>query len=101
MSAKHTPGPWVVIDTDGGLEVTAESRDGHVPIVEIELGFNEPFEAEQKANARLIAAAPALVECLRLTLFDLDREDFKSESDRLIYIEKNIRAALSSAGVTP
>jgi hypothetical protein len=46
-------------------------------------------------------AAPALVECLRLTLVDLDREDFKSDSDRLIYIEKNIRAALSSAGVTP
>lgn len=70
MEAKHTPGPWVVFDgdtehpgidmADGSFSIVVYGEDG------------EPFEgvrgrspAETLANARLIAAAPDLLEALK------------------------------------
>jgi hypothetical protein len=109
MSAKHTPtfltGWEVSREKESGNEffqITAPIYDDKVGPVLDTMNCHHCLTTEDEEKiARLASAAPALVECLRLTLFDLDREDFKSESDRLIYIEKNIRAAQSSAGVTP
>lgn len=68
MSGRHTPGPWAVNETrynrdyrtclnvmtaDGLLFVAAVSCDPHTD------------SAQMRANARLIAAAPELVEALR------------------------------------
>lgn len=67
MNNKHTPGPWEVVGDsacDDLLTIAAEGRAGKVAIAEIQIGFDEPFEAEQIANARLIAAAPALLAAL-------------------------------------
>lgn len=65
MNAKHTPGPWLLIDaTDDEIAITTDARmaDDIVPIVEVQIGWDEPLESEQRANARLIAAAPDLLE---------------------------------------
>lgn len=61
--SKFTPGPWRVED-DGRerLEITCAARKDRVAMAFVEVGFDEPFESEQEANARLIAAAPALFE---------------------------------------
>jgi hypothetical protein len=66
---KHTPGPWFV--TPDGYRVTDKNvalddsgaRHGETP--------NIVIFAETKANARLIAAAPDLLDALRATLGEL------------------------------
>ena len=56
MSAKHTPGPWVV-KADEEI-VYGTSHEGEHIVVVYELNTNE-------ADARLIAAAPDLLEALQ------------------------------------
>lgn len=54
---KHTPGPWNAVELEDGNIVTGNTRHcGNV--CELDLG------AESAANARLIAAAPELLEAL-------------------------------------
>jgi hypothetical protein len=59
MSTSHTKGPW----WDSGLEV------GTVPMMDIKVArvSGATFD-EAKANARLIAASPDLLEALREVL---------------------------------
>jgi hypothetical protein len=56
MSAQHTPGPWTV----GG-------PNGYLNQIQIEPAIGAVYGAgeELKANARLIAAAPELLQVLR------------------------------------
>jgi hypothetical protein len=59
-AAKHTPGPWVV---DGKQAwVTQGTRD--LPIAALLWPTSLRSEDETMANARLIAAAPELLEAL-------------------------------------
>jgi DNA repair exonuclease SbcCD ATPase subunit len=54
---KHTPGPWNAVELEDGNIVTGNTRHcGNV--CELDLG------TESEANARLIAAAPELLEAL-------------------------------------
>jgi hypothetical protein len=66
MSAKHTPGPWEVVedDFDEALHITCEARAGMIPICKVDVGYDGPIEDEQHANASLITAAPDLLEAL-------------------------------------
>jgi FMN phosphatase YigB (HAD superfamily) len=66
MSA-HTKGPWIVYDDDvsDALAITCDAREGKVAIALIGVGYDEPFDSEQRANAQLIAAAPELLEALK------------------------------------
>lgn len=75
MTAQHTPGPW----WNSGLEV------GTVPMMMVKIcshvsGSN--FE-EAQANARLIAAAPELLELCRRALRALDEDSFPQLRDDL------------------
>lgn len=68
MSDKHTPGPWKVAhdrDLDPGYFVTGGDEIGSV-VCEIRKYRESP--GEWLANARLIAAAPALLEALKWAL---------------------------------
>jgi len=66
---KHTPGPW-----ESGLDfenaVTAPSLDDS-PIATTH-NFTGYDDGQQEANARLIAAAPQLLEELRLAIQSLE-----------------------------
>lgn len=66
MSAKHTPGPWLVEhDTDiTGSEASPEI--GCVGKVDIAHVYLRAVPGKTEANARLIAAAPDLLEALRV-----------------------------------
>ena len=71
MSAAHTPGPWWVTDSgvrDSGGYICHTKPPTHYP------DQNERYAkevAERKANARLIAAAPELLQALRRAVLAL------------------------------
>ena len=71
MSA-HTEGPWFCKfdDFDEELHITSAVLEASnmVEICRVGVGFDQPFEAEQQANARLIAAAPELLEAAKLAM---------------------------------
>lgn len=72
MKAKHTPGPWVVRQDKkypGLTEIV--SLEGPV----IDEGFGLLNEREQ-ANARLIAAAPEMLEALEGVAKNINPDDW-------------------------
>ncbi|MDX7082521.1 ead/Ea22-like family protein [Serratia marcescens] len=89
-----TPGPWILDDdswSDGdNANVSTEERyDGRIiSIAQIEgggseSGFDEPFSAEQQANARYITAAnPAVVLALLAELEAKDKRIAELEGDK-------------------
>ena len=64
MSA-HTPVPWEFDAEMREITTPLRIKNAQAPIATIELLCDEPFESEQLANARLIAAAPALLAAAR------------------------------------
>jgi hypothetical protein len=58
----HTPGPWEVEPINGGetFQITTTEATAFTVIAETPLGWGGPAEA----NARLMAAAPDLLEAL-------------------------------------
>lgn len=64
---EHTPGPWTLKFESDGFTVTAETGYGNerIALVSEDTGdFNEREADMGEANARLIAAAPALLDVL-------------------------------------
>ena len=62
METKHTPGPWEQgTQVNGSTTLVARMKTGFV-VAEMR---NVHFREEAEANARLIAAAPDLLESLR------------------------------------
>ena len=59
--AKHTPGPW---DYDMGDFSIYQVETSDV-VAEL---FSDHSRAEQEANARLVAAAPELLEALKMAV---------------------------------
>lgn len=99
MQDKHTLGPW---DAIGNLVRSPMHQPEGLPrgvqIVECRDGYFLPHTEEAKANARLIAAAPELLNALRslVALYDTD-EGCRSTPE---YIAA--RAAIAKAtGSTP
>jgi len=96
---KHTPAPWIIDDE----YITTEKRlrDGIVEICAVDIGFDEPFETEQKANAKLISAAPELLDALQ-SLLDMyvdfinsgDAGNWNPEEEKEVI---KARAAISKA----
>lgn len=69
--SKHTPGPWNVIEgvaDGGGIAIGPDLEDvGPHALVTFNGG-------ESEANARLIAAAPEMLDALRLCLAGMEGE---------------------------
>lgn len=67
--SKHTQGPWKLLDFEEREAYVVTNSSGtkglYRGIAEILYGYNEPAESEQHANARLISAAPELLEALK------------------------------------
>lgn len=97
--SKHTPGPWYVVDRNWELSTVFSSSGDEIarcliaPEADDDIG--EKFERIKEANARLIAAAPELLEVLQGVLM-IDR----GTSGRIIiegWQEEVIRAAIAKA----
>jgi hypothetical protein len=95
-NTKHTPGPWYV----------TRHNDLQYSISQKETGYDEMIEAldeEDEANAKLIAAAPELLEALKDLLGDVMNLLDKNDTIRLgttgtIHIVK-AKAAIQKATV--
>lgn len=61
MAMKHTPGPWM-LEASGIRVLTAPGRSP------IDMGFSGLTQEHDKANARLIVAAPELLAALKLAV---------------------------------
>lgn len=100
----HTPGPWCTAPVDGVYHGDNTTKYHAVKKFWPGPGAYERIadctdSAYPEANARLIAAAPDLLEALLKVRTDLLRIDFATEADRLVYMQKYVRAALSKAGL--
>lgn len=79
MTAKHTPGPWKAC-LNGECECGYVFGDGGDVYVARALGPGDeedprPTREMQKANARLIAAAPDLLAAAEAALWALEKAD--------------------------
>lgn len=95
MSA-HTPSPWTVVPSSDGVSSQARTSDGRFSIY---LGSTGAPAEEWQANARLIAAAPELLDALRraervMTDADLDHEPADDEARLTL---DAVRAAIAKA----
>jgi hypothetical protein len=68
--ASHTPAPWGLSNDEGSerYEIGINADVGVKIICSVDYGFDEPFDSQQHANARLIAAAPELLAALKRIL---------------------------------
>jgi hypothetical protein len=57
---EHTPGPWGKVRNKDSWTIESSEVD-----VARTIAFGEEYEDEERANARLIAAAPEMYEVLR------------------------------------
>jgi hypothetical protein len=61
---KHTMGPWIIDGTQGEELVILQANDAPETIASL----GDDYSPENMANARLIAAAPELLEALQAVL---------------------------------
>lgn len=88
-SAEHTPGPWC---TNGGLVRTADANN--ITNRKIASVFGPMGDAEKIANARLIAAAPELLDALEGLSDILSRaESNASGNPEWEFVSKRVNAA--------
>jgi len=101
VSASHcyTPGPWEILDDESGVSIvsSANAGDGR-PYIVMNINMECPGEIflgcgthEPMANARLIAAAPDLIEACEKYLDAMERYGHPDKTDRLM------RAAIKKA----
>jgi hypothetical protein len=78
----HTKGPWGAWVKGGTIQIDNRGGDGRNPSVVNWRGLdgNDLSQRTNKANARLIAAAPDLLEALRSLVENLTEGDFISET---------------------
>jgi hypothetical protein len=91
MSAKHTPGPWLVVHHYDGCEyaVCTESTKENPAKRTIALLDDGVVGYRNKENARLIAAAPEMLEALEIICNEVTSLTF----DQLCLIKNAIRKA--------
>jgi len=78
--SNHTPGPWTLGETDRNEQPTVVALDGGVLVAVCAHECITSLIPEAIANARLIAAAPDLLEALKAIIAELRRvRDVKPE----------------------
>jgi hypothetical protein len=94
-NTKHTPGPWTaIITTDGTHEVT--TSDGIYPQTVARMySTGKLMQSQAPANARLIAAAPELLEALSRVSEFLEANYSTADMPDILPV---VRAALAKAG---
>jgi hypothetical protein len=90
----HTPGPWKMSPPlgEGDYAVLADqvTAGGNFYIATLPLGSH----AQAEANARLIAAAPAMLEYVRAAVATLSVNGRNNSEERMADLAKRARAIL-------
>lgn len=91
---KHTPGPWKMVFEDGDRKIIAPPQDPRLGLRETLMCDMQyyPWCPTKEADWRLIAAAPELLEALRLFAGD---NATHTERERI----ESARAAIAKATV--
>ena len=101
MKTKHTPGPWMVHTYDVNLGPYNKALDVGTSgraVAKVIGEFENPKVGDQaRANARLIAAAPELLEALEAVTRRLEHVLHKNGISALPTDIKNARAAIAKA----
>ena len=89
---KHTPGPWKTLKTFGGVTHVMTQDDKSIALLR---GYKHPYSA----NARLIAAAPDLLDVVKEANAELERlnDPRGFVSIRQMRIMEKARAAIAKA----
>lgn len=66
MKTKHTPGPWLLVEQGDANEYAVLTPDKKEWVIAFRLNPGRPIYEQEKANAKLIAAAPELLEALKV-----------------------------------
>jgi hypothetical protein len=87
MSAAHTPGPWKWSKAHNGLTYIYDAKGRVIARVFRPAGMSQ---GEQQANARLIAAAPELLNSLILMVrtHDEPAETLLQETKEMLWLEQ-------------
>src|SRR5690625_1957633 len=80
MKSKHTPGPWTFSGQKGpvGICIKAQVWDSEGYNLSVMKSTEDPEEAT--ANARLVAAAPDMLEALNEMVISFDILDIETDS---------------------
>lgn len=95
---KHTPGPWVS-DNTGNYSRRWVIRHNGLVVAEIRYSALDRTNEDAYANADLIAAAPDLLDALRLALPYIEKAYECSFPDYIEndYVLDTVRAAIAKA----
>lgn len=104
MTNKHTPGPWTVFESKGGpvIEAPGSEPSSRVMVCRIhETAIRKDQEDRAEHDARLIAAAPELLEALKQALKHAEKLFAASDSmdgliDSRVNLEYDIEQAQSA-----
>ena len=97
--SKHTAGPWIVNPFVAQVDCGVFAQNGALlPVARMLWPTEERSEAETEANARLIAAAPALAETL-VWLLGIVEEKPADADEQAPLACAAARSALKQAGI--
>jgi hypothetical protein len=94
---KHSPGPWKIKQFKGGA-LRIISDDTHICTVHHTVprdSLNEEERRRREANARLIAAAPKMIESLKEILNGINQN--KTSPADPEYMKKVVQMAIAEA----
>lgn len=95
MNTQHTPGPWEHLWTNKVVHVVPHKRDveryENIATVLVPDGGH----GVKTANARLIAAAPELLEAVKISLEFLDRQNTPKNIQEQISFKNHQREILT------
>lgn len=92
--AKHTPGPWKVVEQTDPPIVSAITPRGELDIADV---IAQADQDEDEANARLIAASPELLQACCVALADLEGYLAEWETDPALETVQELRAVIAKA----
>ena len=93
--SKHTPGPWV-LENRGYKFIVSKPGDGYITRDVCRMDASTMSAFAQEANARLIAAAPDLLEALK-KIAAIENRMFGSDWEEIDEAREIARAAIAAA----
>jgi hypothetical protein len=84
VKAKHTPGPWRITEGHRDRIIRAIDSDGDDTVIAEVHWWAMAGAAESIANARLIAAAPELLEACKFAFAAMNSEDGRKRAEQAL-----------------
>lgn len=92
---QHTPGPWKVTEDRPADTLVVQSLT--TPYLTVAVMMGATSSAEEEANARLIAAAPDLLEVVELAAIDVAGGTPAARAEHYGILRRTARAAIAKA----